>query len=558
MKRIEIVFFIAAIGLIVFLHAHYMSGLYYDQDVATYVNSTLEIARGKSLFSGFRNWGDKPPGIYYIFLLAFSLWGQSFISIQIFSLIAKIITVFLLYLLAKYVLAKEVKFYYLLPLFYALFSSCEPIQSHTSNLETFLIPFEIAGILFLGLAFQNNKNVFYFLSGAALGLGFLIKQSALAVCFAGFVFICIVTIIYREPFRAFLKKAFLFLSVFLVPFLSLFAYLFYRGGWLAFIKYVFIRNIAYIKNISRIRDIYMPWSLQQISNGLKSEIIIFGLLVLIGLASCIPRFKNKPRLLALSWFAMTLFIISRAGFHLRHHFIEILPPFLTLGVIGISDIHHAAERLFKQKRFFSKILTALGVLVLIFPSVHIIRNVVKRRALENSFFATEKYLKSADKEKHAQRLLGESFDAGRRFLISQYVKERTTEEDRIFVWDGLATGSIYLWTQRKSVTNTPKFIYLPVELIGPISEFAYEDPSRHDYRRYQSQLLKGLIVVKPVYIVVIQSVLPMPYATPSYQQVLFLEKQAFKDFFDLLDSDYVLEKEILGCFAYRLKVQDAE
>lgn len=60
MKRIEIVFFIAAIGLIVFLHAHYMSGLYYDQDVATYVNSTLEIARGKSLFSGFRNWGISP------------------------------------------------------------------------------------------------------------------------------------------------------------------------------------------------------------------------------------------------------------------------------------------------------------------------------------------------------------------------------------------------------------------------------------------------------------------------------------------------------------------
>lgn len=152
MRRLEILFLILAIVLTVFLHAHYMSGLYYDQDVAFYANSSLELARGKSLYSGFRSWGNKPPGINYIFLLAFSLFGPSFISIQIFSLIAKILTVVLFYLLAKTLLAKVIKFHYLLPLFYAVFSSSEAIQANASNLETFLIPFEIAGVLFFGVS----------------------------------------------------------------------------------------------------------------------------------------------------------------------------------------------------------------------------------------------------------------------------------------------------------------------------------------------------------------------------------------------------------------------
>ncbi|MFH1458396.1 MAG: glycosyltransferase family 39 protein [Candidatus Omnitrophota bacterium] len=558
MKRIEILFLSFAIVLTIFLHAHYMSGLYYDQDVASYVNSTLEIGRGKSLYSGFRTWGNKPPAINYIFLLAFSLFGESFISIQVFSLIAKILSVILLYLLAKTVLAKEIKFTYLLPLFYALFSSSEALQAHSSNLETFLIPFEIAGILFLGIAMQNKKTIFYFLSGLSLGLGFLVKPSALAVCFAGFVLICIQATLYREPLRVFLKQSFLFLSVFLIPLFFLSIYLFYLGVWERFIKSIFISNMAYIKNIGIIRNIYMPWSLQQIWSGLKSEILIFGLLALIGLLGSLLRYKNKPRLLSLSWFLVTGLVISRAGFHLRHHFIEILPSFLVLSIIGISDIYQQTASLFKQKRLFLKIFAVGGALILVFPCFHTIKTLVKKHSLKNSFFATERYLKSADKEKYAKRLLGESFDAGRRFLISQYVKERTAKEDKIFVWDGMAAGSIYLWTQRKSVTNRFKFSFLPVELIGPISAFSYRDPGQHDYRHFQSRLLKGLSVVRPAYIIVVQSVLPMPHAKISYQEVLTLERKAFKDFFDLLDSDYVLEKEMLGCFAYRLKAQDAK
>ncbi|KPK98063.1 MAG: hypothetical protein AMJ95_05895 [Omnitrophica WOR_2 bacterium SM23_72] len=558
MKRIEILFLVSALLLTIFLHLPYISGLYYEQDIALYANTTLEIARGKSLYSGFfRDWGNKPPLIHYIFLWAFSLLGPSFISIQIFALIAKILTVLLFYLMAKYLFAKEIKFYYLLPFFYALFSSYEGIMAHSSNLETFLIPFEITGILFLGLAAQNKRSIYYFLSGLALGLSFLIKQTGLTAYFAGFIFIIVLKILHRESVRVFLWRSLLFLSTSLVPFLLLVRYLFSQGTWGWFIIKVFMGSIAYIKNINIIRDIYMPWSIRQVWVGFKSEIVIFGFLALVGLMSSIIHFKKIQRLLALSWFLVTVFFFSRLGFHLRQHFMEILPPFLMLSVIGLSDIGQWTSSLLRKRRLFLRIVAVLGVLILVVPYSHVMKILIKRLR-SDSFLLTQQYLQSADKERFVRGLLRESFDAGKRFLISQYIKERTTEKDRIFVWDDLATGSVYLWTQRPKVTSTCKFTFLPPELIGPIGAFLYRDPSFHDYRNYQERLVRALTILRPVYIVVIQSVLPMPNARPTYQYVLASEKQAFKDFFDLLDSDYVLEKEMWGCFAYRLKLQDAK
>ncbi len=87
MKRIDRFFLILAIILTVFLNAHYISGLFYDYDIPAYASDTLSILRGNIWYSRYI-WENKPPGINFIFLLAFYIFGKSFISIQIFALIA--------------------------------------------------------------------------------------------------------------------------------------------------------------------------------------------------------------------------------------------------------------------------------------------------------------------------------------------------------------------------------------------------------------------------------------------------------------------------------------
>jgi hypothetical protein len=542
MRRIEILFLVLAIVLTVFLHACYMSGLYYDQDVALYAGRTLEILKGKSWQSS-SFWINKPPGINLIFLLAFWLFGESFISIQVLALIAKVLSVILLYFFAKRLLAQEAKLYFLLPLFYALFSSSEVLQTNTSNCETFLVPLEVAGLFFLGLTVQKNKDIFTLFSGLMLGLAFFIKQSALAACLSGLAFIFFLKITRSESFLSFLKKGILFIGSFSIPLVILLIASFRAGVSRRLIDSLWLRNLEYIKNASLLKKIYMPWGMQQIWGGLRVEILIFGVLVLIGLIGSLRKHREPVRFLALSWFVITSSVIAVAGFHLRHHFIEILAPVLTLSVLGLSRAYALGV-----SRLGNRLTMALTLLLMAYPFLHSVIPLVVRHKPGKSFLLTQRCLLSTDKTKCARWIKDESYDAGRRFLMAQYVKERTGANEKIFVWDGLAIGSLLLWTGRDSVLPETKFSFLSDRLRGPFKIYL---PRNSFYRLRQSVLMARLTQKPPVYIIVVQSVVPMPRADYSYEQVLLEEEKDFPRFFEFIRTHYHLEKAADGCFAYR-------
>lgn len=581
MKKVDIVFLISAIILTIFLNAHYISGLYYDHDVANYAYNTLKFCKifryliNRGLFSfplrniplnltqssAYSLSGILPPGINFIFLAAFSLLGRSFTSIQIFSLIANVLSVFFLYLFAKYVLSKEIRFYFLLPLFYGLFSIQEAIQGHTSNAETFLNTFEIVSILFLGLAVKDKKNIFYLLSGFLLGLGFLIKQSAFATFVAGLVFIFAVKIACKESLPRFFKKIFFFAFLFLAPLLLISIYLLYVGMWHIFVRNPFLFSLGYIKNVSMIRNFYLLWALQKVWQVLKIEIIIFGSLALISIFYTLARWRKPERLLSLFWFIIPTLIISRTGFHFRHHFIEILAPLLTLSVMGISDLFNLAISLFERKRTFLKTFITLGICILVFPFFHLITPLIKKNKLTKSFLLTQRYLKSTNRDKYAKMLLNESYDAGRRFLIAQYIKEHTNKEDEILIWDHLGGGSIYIWSERdNSLFFGTKAGFLPEELRDPPTRAILNslNSKKDNYKLKQKFLLQKITNKPPIYIVVIKSALPIPNAPFFASQMISLEKKTFKGFFDFLEKNYHLEKDIMGCLAYRLVTKNVQ
>jgi hypothetical protein len=219
--------------------------------------------------------------------------------------------------------------------------------------------------------------------------------------------------------------------------------------------------------------------------------------------------------------------------------------------MGLSDIYGLAKQMFEKKRILLKIFISLGIFILALPFFHLITPLIKKHKPENSFFLTQRYLSSADKTKYTKLLMDESPDAARRFLLSQYIKEHTTKEDEIFVWDNLGGCSIYLWSGRDSALFYPnKVLFLPEELRDPPTRAILSNKAIN-YKLNQKFLLRKLISKPPVYIVVVKSALPMPNAPFLASQMVDLEKAAFKDFFDFLDRNYNLEKEIIGCLAYR-------
>ncbi|OGX19849.1 MAG: hypothetical protein A3K83_07405 [Omnitrophica WOR_2 bacterium RBG_13_44_8b] len=574
----DIGFLCLAVILSVFLNACYVSGLYYEHDVPFYAYSTLKFYKvfGYLISKGFFHFplgnillglrqtseysisGILPPGINFIFLAAFFIFGKSFIGIQIFSLIANLSSVILLYLLAKHILGKEIRLYFLLPVFYALFNVCEAIQGHTSNAETFLSTFEIASILFIGLAAVKKKDVFYLLGGFLSGLGFFVKQSAFATFAAGLVFIFAAKLIYKEPLRFFLKKIFYFTGSFLAPLLLLSAYLLYAGMWGIFIKNPLLLASRYITNVNLMRNSYLSWSSLKAWQMLKFEIIIFGSLALTGIVYAVTQYRKPERLLALIWFAVPTLIISRFGFHFRHHFIEILASFLTLSIMGLSDILNLAKTLFERKMIFLKISIGFAVFILAFPFFHLMTPLIKQNKPANSFFLTERYLRSRDRAKFTTLLIRESADAARRFLVSVYIKEHTAKYDEIFVWDDLGGDSIYLWSGRDTALFfSTKSYFLPGELRGtPFRAVFYN--REINYKYMQETLLGRLMDKPPVYIVVVRAALPVPNAPFTALEMVNLEKRAFKGFFDFLDKNYRLDKDIMGCLAYRRVTEPAE
>ena len=550
MKKFDIVFLILAVILAIFLNAHYISGLYYEQDLGEYVYDVLRILSGKKWY--YIQVSNKPPGIHLIYILAFKLFGNSFISIQIFSLFANILAVILLWFLARYILFQEVRFYFLLPLFYALFSVSESLQGHTSNCETFLNPFQICGILFLGLAQKSKRNLFYFLSGLILTFGFLIKQSCLAIFMAGAVFIFMIKIINKESLYIFLKKLSLYFIGPIVILLLVLVYFFYLGTLNNFIQCVFIRNIEYIKNVLILKKVYTVWTLRKIWEGLKIEIIMFIFLATLGISFSFIRYKKYERLLLLLWFFIPFFMVIWPGLHYRHHYLEIVASVLALGIAGLSDLYGFLISKLKQKRLFLRFFVSIGVLILSYPFFHTIMPLVKKNKLADSFFITQRYIKAKDKEKYLPLLIKEAPDAARRFIIANYVKEHTDKKDKIFVWDGFATGAIYLWTERKGIVDIKtKYSLLPDELGYPFRSIFSK--KNYDYIKRQKIILEKILEKPPIYIIVVEATFPIPNAPFNPKEMLLLEKKAFKEFFIFLNQNYILEKEFMGCFAYRFK-----
>lgn len=542
-----------SVFLVVLLRLPYLSGLYYDPDVPyrAYIGWTLFEENTK----GFFLYGIMPPGIDFLYRMALSAFGPSFVSIQILAIIFCFFSVLLLWLFSKHILS-GVRLAFLLPVFFALFCVSEPLQGHTANIETFLNTFEIAALFFLGWAVLKKKNIYYAASGFFLGIGLILKQSALPYFVAGLVFIYSYSWISREHFSLRLRRALLFMSAFFIPLLVLLIYFSYLGIGAKFLVNKIALTMAYLNNIKAIRDVYLGWALEQIGGPLKGEIIIFGFLALFGLVSSLRRLREPARLLVICWFVIPASLILRGGFHFRHQYLEILAPLLAISVIGASDICAIVRSLLDKKRLLSIMAAALGICILSYPFFHRFEYLITKDKF-NNFLLTNRYLSAAsegEKEKLFLRMSDEFADAATRFVTARYIKERTTANDKIFVWDELDGGAIYLWSGRHDpYTFTTKALFLPDEFNTPVTIALKRTcfPNRFKYYLKQKFLMQKLTAEPPLYIIIIPRYMLRPNAPFAPLVMLGKEKKIFPDLFSFIDKNYVLETQLYNYQLFR-------
>ncbi len=485
------------------LHSYYLKERYYVIDVAGYAYNTLEVMNGHGWYAS--TWHNKPPGINFIYLIAFSIFGKSFISTQIIALLANILSAFLIYLIGRYLLYKEIRLFFLLPVSFALFCVSAALDGHTANAETFMAVFEIAGMLFLGLAYKNEKNTFYFMSGLMLGIAFMIKQAGLMTFIAGLIFIFVVKIIDKEDLKLLINRIFIFIISFLVPLALLSIFFLWQGVFDKFIKYTFIIPCQYGKDMSTEARIMIIRLCKSIWDNLWIELIVLGIPALFGAFYILLR-RPRVMILILIWFIICCFELLSFGVF-NHYYIQLIAPFVILSVIGLSYIYQNILR--------KRILKALFSVLLLVPYLHIAAVTIHGGA----------------------QIMPE--DIQDRFLASQYIQKRTSPQDKIFVWDNLDGCSIYFWTGLTNITHfRVKYCFLPEDLMRP-NYRALAAGFKLNQKIFLSDLSKEL----PIYIVTVDD----SWYGPDY-----LERKAFMEFFDILEKRYVVEKKIGTCTIYRL------
>jgi len=508
MKKSEIWFLLIAIVFIVLQHIHYFSELYYDCDIPIYAYSSLNILNGEGWFHGI--WHGKPPGINFIIISAFKLFGQSFKSIYLVALIFNLSSLVLIYLLAKLLLSKETKLYFLLPVFFILFFAAEPFRAYSANTEIFLLPFEIAGILFLGL----NR---YLLSGLFLGLGFLIRQTEIYAFVAGFSFIVAAGILDKTTLKAIIKNLLGFIVAFILPLLLISLWFFNKGAFDKFFKQVFLFNVQGLGEyltVVRKKELLLTAKIFWVK--FNFEIILFGLLSLIATICTIFK-RSKARILITLWFLITSLGLLISAVY-SHHFIQLMPAAATISLLGFSDIFENIKKLFTKKAYLRNIFISILITLLFASFIRLTVSLVARMRFTYSPYLVKDRLSAA-----------------------AYIKEHTSAQDKIFVWDGADAAAIYFWSKRKPVSlDYVKYIFLPSELRQ------YLILAKVDYRLKQKKLLWELRNNMPKYIVVVSDYTVFIDNKGRFgikMKDFNLERNAFPEFFKMLKENYQLEKE---------------
>ncbi len=532
MKRTATIFLVITIIFIIFYHFYYFSELYYDRDLAGYAYNTLDILRGRGWY--YSTWHPKPPGINFIFLAAFSLFGQSFKSIYSVALIFNIISAVLIYFLAKKLLIKETKLYFLLPVLFVLLFAPEPLKAYSANTEVFLATFEIAAILFLGL----NK---YFISGIFLGLGLLIRQSGIFTFFAGVFFIITANVLDKKSFKSLFKSLISFTAAFILPLLLTSLYFLSAGVFSKFFNSTFFNDNlhslkVYLSDVKK-KDLFFTKG--AFLSKLHFEIILFGLFSLIGFMRTILLRRTKVRLLVSFWFAAIFTGLSISAIY-PHHFIQGIAPLACISLLGLSDILEGIKVLFKRRIYLRNIFIAVLTVALFIPCIRLLTPLITQKI---PVYYTA--------------------GAADRFYVAQYIKEHTAPYDKIFVWDNLSTGAIFLWSGRDSIVPFyEKYAFLPPELREYWVSYA------NDYQLNQQRLLLELNRQMPKYIIIVldyakiirwkalemgKNVISSENYAIMKREAFESEKKAFPDLFDLLNEKYTLEMKIGMTRIYRIK-----
>jgi 4-amino-4-deoxy-L-arabinose transferase-like glycosyltransferase len=372
---------------------------------------------------------NKPPGIFYIYLATFYLFGKyNMTAVHMLTFFWTLATGVLLGILAKKLSGKSAALLALL--FYLTFTTALYPKMIAANCEIFMaLPYSLA-VLLLWYACVREKGYLFFVSGFMSGLALLIKQVAgvQVVAIAVYLVVLIPLLYGKKRIVPSIVACAKYWAGFVLP-VGAVIFLFYKKGILA-------DQIFWSITEPR-RYISLGVSSQGFMSQILAEFVPFVLsTVILWVLSCIwmkrvaadlrnqrKSFPSQFSLFLVLWLVTGIYAAFLGNRMYGHYFIQILPPLSLMAALAAGK--YVDEKSESRSRYGKAAILALTVI----PGIVFAGMAISYEATTDTWGGMRPDFRPA----------------------TEYIKKHTGPADKIFVWGWFTP--IYVYSERTPSTR---------------------------------------------------------------------------------------------------------
>ena len=375
---------------------------------------------------------NKPPGIFYIYLATFYLFGKyNMTAVHMLAFFWTVATGIVLGMLAKNLWGKTAGLFALL--FYLTFTTALYPKMMAANSEIFMaLPYSLA-VLLLWHALATGKGYLFFFSGLMSGLALLIKQVAGVEVLAVSLYILVVIPLFYGKKRIFasVRDCVKYWAGFVLP-VGIVAWIFYKYGILA--DQVFW-NVTYPQRyigLGSASHSFMSQIFAEFVPFVLSTLILWVLATmwikrgLMNLSREHEPVASHFSLFLILWLIASMYAAFIGNRMYGDYFIQILPALSLMAAI-------VAGRYFDEKGASWGNRRKAAILVLtILPGIVFTGMAIRYEATTDTWGGIRPDFRPA----------------------TDYIKAHTRPEDKIFVWGWFTP--IYVYSRR---TPSTRFVF---------------------------------------------------------------------------------------------------
>lgn len=407
-----VVILLAIIIRIPTLHMPYSYG-----DETIYLTLGEGVRQGLTLYKDIHD--NKPPLIYLLAALAGNLFWFKFSLLLI-----NLISIFLFFQLTKQLFPQKSSLLKVSVIVFFLLTNLPLLEGNIVNSEILMLAPTLAALNIVLGKKTSHKRIF--LAGLIFSIAPLLKLPAIFDIPAIFLFWLVSQKdINLKETRETIKRALIFSSGVALPILFTFLWYYTKGALGDYVKAAFLENMGYLSSWRGVSKSQAPFFVKNGPLLIRFVILSLGLLVLV-----ILRKRLDKRFVFVSgWLFLAGFAAALSERPYPHYLIQAIPATsILLGYLFTETGRLQTLSIIPLTLFFS---IPVYFRFWYYPSLPFYKNFLK--------LATGKVSKTT---------YINYFDANseRNYKIAQIIRESTSQDDRIFVWEDSA--QIYALSKR--------------------------------------------------------------------------------------------------------------